>query len=207
MVCRYPNDSIDRFWWRYVSKRNDVNVTTQNVNVNGIPDYPPMAVLQTNLIADNITINLAEDFRNVFTTSTVTGSHMYFVVLFFAEIDPRVNAPGQRVVDLTVNGGVFVEAADIYADASGTYNGLEYYTNTSIPLGPYSDNIIIEATAKTNSSYPAAIAGAEVLQLFDHSMNATTPTSSSDGMYNCSPHTHTRTHYVLRHITSYCLFD
>ena len=92
------------------------------------------------------------------------------------------------VFDVTVNGDPFAEGMDIYAfNNPGLYQGLEHYTNTSRPLGPYLDSIKIEATAKSNSSYPASIAGVEVLQLFDNPMNATTPTSSSDGMYSCIP--------------------
>ena len=38
-------------------------------------------------------------------------------------------------------------------------------------LGPYRDNIKIEAKIRSNSLYPVSIAGAEVLQLFHNPMN------------------------------------
>ena len=181
MGCRYPDDTIDRFWWRYANEPTNVIQTTQDVRVN-IDDSPPDAVLQTNFVARNITVNLTRA-SNVLSTSTMAGRHKYYVALFLAEIDPRVNASGQRVFDVTVNGNTFKKDVDIYANIS-LYRGIEYHTKTSIPMGPISNNIIIEARAKSNSSYPASIAGVEVLQLFDNPMNATTPTSSSDGMYN-----------------------
>ena len=138
-------------------------------------DYPPMTIAQTSSIGLDITINV--------TGITMEGNHKYYMALFFAEIDSRVNASGQRVLDVTLNGDPFAEDLDIYAfDNQGLYNGLEVYSVT--PSGPYSDNIIIEAKPKSNSSYPASIAGVEVFQLFDNPMNATTPTSSSSGMYN-----------------------
>ena len=142
-------------------------------------DFPPIDVVQTSFVAGLITFNITRA-SSVLTTSTMAGSHKYFLAMFFAEIDPRVNASGQRVFDITVNGDLFAQGVDIYTDASGMYKGLEYYTNTSVPLGPYSDNIIIESKARSTSIYPASIAGIEVLQLFDNPMNATTPTSSND---------------------------
>ena len=182
MGCRYPDDTIDRFWWRLTNDRNSVIQTTQDVGVNKIADYPPMAVMQTSVIGRDITVDFSE-FPDVLTTSTMAGRHKYYMALFYAEIDPRVNDSGQRVFDVTVNGNTFKKDVDIYANIS-LYRGIEYHTKTSIPMGPISNNIIIEARAKSNSSYPASIAGVEVLQLFDNPMNATTPTSSSDGMYN-----------------------
>ena len=181
MGCRYPDDTIDRFWWRYANEPTNVIQTTQDVRVN-IDDSPPDAVLQTNFVARNITVNLTRA-SNVLSTSTMAGRHKYYMALFYAEIDPRVNDSGQRVFDVTVNGDPFGEGMDIYGYKNqGLYRGLEHYSNES--LGPYSDNIIIEATAKSNSPYSASIAGFEVMQLFDNPMNATTPTSASDGMYN-----------------------
>ena len=182
MGCRYPDDTIDRFWWRLTNDRNSVIQTTQDVGVNKIADYPPMAVMQTSVIGRDITVDFSE-FPDVLTTSTMAGRHKYYMALFYAEIDPRVNDSGQRVFDVTVNGDPFGEGMDIYGYKNqGLYRGLEHYSNES--LGPYSDNIIIEATAKSNSPYSASIAGFEVMQLFDNPMNATTPTSASDGMYN-----------------------
>ena len=178
MGCRYPDDTIDRFWWRYANEPTNVIQTTQDVGVNKIADYPPMAVMQTSVIGRDITVDFSE-FPDVLTTSTMAGSHKYFLAMFFAEIDPRVNASGQRVFNITVNDDLFVNGMDIYDQAPGLYNGLQHNT-----VATYSNDIIIVATTGSNSLYPASIAGFEVLQLFDHSMNATTPTSSSDGMYN-----------------------
>ena len=139
--------------------------TTYHVDVDDIHEYPSMAVMQTNFIATDIVINLPEDFRDILTTSTATGSHEYFVALFLAalflaEIDPRVNASGQRVFDVTVNGDMFVEGMDIYDQTLGP----THWVRTR-------DNIKIEAKIRSNSLYPVSIAGAEVLQLFHNPMN------------------------------------
>ena len=155
--------------------QSNVMHTALNVRVNNMLDDPPMAVMQTSFNSTGFTVNFSNAF-NVLTVSTIAGSHKYFV----AEIHPRVNASGERVFDVTVNGNSFVEGVDIYAQAGGLYQGFEQYSKE--PLGPYSDNIILGVKAKSYSSYPASIAGVEVLQLFDNPMNATTPTSTSDGI-------------------------
>ena len=179
MGCRYPGDPMDRFWVRYSDAPTTAIQTGHDVGLNNMPDDPPLTVMQTSFYEPNFTVSITA-LADVLTTSTVAGSHKYYIAYFFAEVDERVNASGQRVFDITVNGDLFAQGVDIYTDASGMYKGLEYYTNTSVPLGPYSDNIIIESKARSTSIYPASIAGIEVLQLFDNPMNATTPTSSND---------------------------
>mgnify|MGYP000724648104 CR=1 FL=1 len=71
------------------------------------------------------------------------GKHKYyFMAMYFVEIDLSV---------------------DIYGHAPSMYNCIEYYT--PIPMGPYSDTIIIEAKTKLNLSYVALITVAEVLYI------------------------------------------
>ena len=107
---------------------------------------------------------------------------MYYMAFWFVELDPRVDAPGLRVFNLSSNGHLLKSGIDIFARMNGLYIGYQIYT--ADPHGPYEDNVLIEAYTAPTSLYPASIAGAEVLQLFDNPMNATTPTSSLDGT-NC----------------------
>ena len=68
---RYPNDTIDRFWWRIADERTNVMQTARDVGVNNMLDYPPMAVMQTSFIATDITVDIAKA-SNVLTTSTTS---------------------------------------------------------------------------------------------------------------------------------------
>ena len=178
MGCRYPGDPMDRFWVRYSDAPTTAIQTGHDVGLNNMPDDPPLTVMQTSFYEPNFTVSITA-LADVLTTSTVAGSHKYYIAYFFAEVDERVNASGQRVFNITVNDDLFVNGMDIYDQAPGLYNGLQHNT-----VATYSNDIIIVATTGSNSLYPASIAGFEVLQLFDNPMNATTPTSASDGMYN-----------------------
>ena len=104
---------------------------------------------------------------------------MYYMAFWFAELDSRVDAAGQRVFNLSSNGNVLKDAVDLFARFNALYIGYQIYTGN--PHGPYKDKVVIEAYNAPTSIYPASIAGVEVLQLFDHAMNATTPTFSLDG--------------------------
>ena len=201
-MCRYPDDAFDRFWWRYSDVPNNVTQTDLDVGVNDMLDYPPMAVMRTSLFQTDFIVNLKE-LGDVLTAATITDSHEYYMIFFFAEIDPRVNASGQRMFNITVNGDVFAKHVDLYNQAPGLYKGFQY--NSDAPT-PYSDNIIIVVNTESNSPYPASIAGFEVLELFDNPMNATTPTSSSDGMYNCTPHTDRSFIYIIQ-LLHVCLIN
>ena len=116
------------------------------------------------------------------TASTVTGKHMYYMAFWFVELDPRVDAPGLRVFNLSSNGYLLVSGIDIFNSVKALYTAYQLYSSS--PYGPYEDNVFIEAYTTPTSLYPASIAGVEVLQLFENPMNATTPTSSLDGT-NC----------------------
>ena len=72
--------------------------TDLDVGVNDVLEYPPMAVMQTSFIGTDITVDLTEA-HNVLTTSTMAGSHKYYMAMFYAEIDPHINASGQRVFE------------------------------------------------------------------------------------------------------------
>ena len=74
MVCRYPNDTIDRFWWTDTYEWNNVNVNTGDANMGNLLDYPLVAVLQTNVIGGNICFNFTGNPLAVHTN--VFGPHI-----------------------------------------------------------------------------------------------------------------------------------
>jgi hypothetical protein len=152
----------------------DANRTSEAVLVRNC-DYVPVAVVQTSYVARSISgwhyqPTLAADSR----------PHKYFLALLFAEIDPRVNAPGQRVFDLTLNGITVYQGFDVYSESKGLYVAREIYAVE--PYGPYS-SIVINATGTTTSLFPPFLAGLEILQLLDDPMAP--PTSATDGITCC----------------------
>jgi hypothetical protein len=138
-------------------------------------DLPPVPVVQTSFIG---TMANGWSYKPVLPNNR---SHSYYVVLFFAEIDPRVNASGLRVFDLTINGGNFYPGLDVYKGAGGLYGSYEIYSPN--PLGPY-PSIMINGTGSQGSIFPPFIAGTEILQLLDDPMAP--PTSATDGITCCS---------------------
>ena len=180
MLSRYPNDTIDRFWWRFNNSNTNTFWTTDTVAKGNSYDFPPVAVMQTNFINNTIILNPSTQASSsdVLTASTLYGSHYYFMVLWFVEFSANVNASGQRVFDVAINGEVFEKAIDIY-DRVGPYTALEVYSLTDRPLGPYVDQFVIEVHNSSTSNYYPSLAAVEILQLFDNPMNTTT--SSSDG--------------------------
>ena len=148
--------------------------------MGGSYDFPPEVTMQSNFINRTIVVNpSALASSNVLMANTLRGSHYYFMVLWFVEFSSNVNASGQRVFDVAINGEVFEKAIDIYGRV-GPYTTLEVYSSTEKPLGPYVDKFVIEIYNSSFSDYNPSLAAAEILQLFDNPMNTTT--SSSDGL-------------------------
>jgi hypothetical protein len=167
-------------------------VSSLPVDVDGYTsDLPPAAAMTTNYVS-NGTSGYAFDISSseILTATTIQGSHRYYMVLWFAEFNPRVNAAGQRVFDVKTNNKLFFDVVDVYS-WSGLYRAYEIYTITDKPLGPYTDKFVITSSPASTSVYQPTLAAAEVLQLFDVAMDAVTPTSASDGA--CM-------HYTLRTI-------
>jgi hypothetical protein len=157
--------------WDVKSSTGTNAIRTSTLVVTGrYREYVPVSVVQTSFVADSA----AGWYYNPIAADSPL--HRYYVVLFFAEVDPRVNASGLRVFDLTINGTNFYQGLDVYNGAGGLYAAYEIYTPN--PLGPYS-SIMINATGTPSSVFPPFIAGAEILQLLDDPM--TPPTSPVDG--------------------------
>ena len=78
---RYPDDTLDRFWWRSLLLAPDnVQVSSQPVVVDAFisPDLPPATVVQTNFLSFQegsdplgYTFNISSQFNTVLSTSTV----------------------------------------------------------------------------------------------------------------------------------------
>jgi hypothetical protein len=160
------------------------------VNNNSI-DLPPPAVMNTNGVPNGTsgyTFNISSP--RILTTATIKGSHRYYMVLWFAEFDLRVNASGQRVFNLRTNDDLFSDWVDVYR-LIGPYTALEISTKLDKPLGPYTDKFLISSATAGTSIYQSTLAAAEILQLFNVTMDAVTPTSASDGAcmrYTLSTH-------------------
>ena len=165
---RYPNDTLDRLW--FTDTTAPTNQTSQAVVVAGLADSPPVSVVQTNFMATTA--------AGLYYNRSLLGStpYKYCVALYFAELDPNVNASGQRVFDISINGNAFGKGIDVYADV-GLYRVDEVYS--SYPLGPFSDYVLIQLTSAAGSVLPPFIAALELFQLFQNPMLPAT--SSVDG--------------------------
>jgi hypothetical protein len=134
-------------------------------------EYVPLPVVQTSFVADSIASGWS--YKPALATDSLP--HSYYIVLFFAEVDPRVNASGLRVFNIDINGVNFYRALDVFARA-----GL-YFTDRIYSVNPYGRNssVVINMTPTPSSMFPPFIAGAEILQLLDDPVAP--PTSPVDG--------------------------
>lgn len=183
---------FDRLWATSYGNELYMFHTTGAVAV-GPSDFAPASMLQTSFLAESnagwyyelgagtndggqIASNDKGADSNLPGTPVGTSAHSYYVALYFAEVDQRVNAPGLRVFDITINGHSFKRDVDIYNEVGSTTG--KVIPSIGTPLGPYS-SILINATGSPDSKYPPFIAGAEILQLLDDPMAL--PTSPIDG--------------------------
>ena len=185
MLSRYPDDTFDRFWWRFNNSNTNTFWTTGKVANGNSYDFPPLAVMQTNFINNTIILNPSTQASSsdVLTASTLYGSHYYFMALWFVEFNPNVNTSGQRVFNVAINGKDFTYNIDIYRTV-GAKAALELYSPTDRPLGPYVDQFVIQFKPSSTSDYNPSLAAAEILQLFDNPMNTTTSSSDSTSHYS-----------------------
>ena len=146
------------------------NQTSQAVVVAGVADSPPVSVLQTSFVAPS-----AAGLYYNRSTHPEGSAYKYHIALYFAELDPRVNASGLRVFDVSINGKSFSKGIDVYA-VVGLYAVCEIYS--TVPVGPFSDYVLINLTSTAGSLFPPFIAAAEILQLVQNPM--VPPTSSVD---------------------------
>ena len=152
--CRFPTDSLDRFW--FTSTTGPTNVTSNTVDVSSMPDIVPMRVMQSNVMA-NTTIGLVYNF-------SLPGKHLYSISLFFAELDPEIGSG--RVFDISVNGETTLPRLDIFNVTNGRYRPDTVYTPTA--FGPYIDYVLIALKPSLSSLYLPSLAALEVLQVFDN---------------------------------------
>jgi hypothetical protein len=169
-LYRYPDDTLDRLWDVPSSTGANAIRTSEVIAGATFIEYVPLPVVQTSLVADSIANGWS--YKPALADSL---PHRYYVMLFFAEIDPKVNASGLRVFDISINGDNFSPGVDVYKKMTPYYSYRIYREN---PLGPYS-SIVISLTGTPTSVFPPFIAGAEILQLLDDPMAA--PTSPVDG--------------------------
>ena len=151
----------------------DIQAASAPVNISEIPDLPPQAVMQTNHIGRNGSI------VHRINISTFSDGSTYYVLLCFVELDPRVNATGLRVFNLSINGVSLSYGLDIYQRV-GLNRGYVIYANISLVTN--ANVMLVEARSAPTSLYPPTIAGVEILQLLDGATtNSYNATSSNDG--------------------------
>ena len=164
--CRFPTDSLDRFWFTKTS--GPTNMTSNTIDVSGMTDHVPMVVMQSNVMA-NTTIGLVYNF-------SLPGKHLYYINLFFVELDPQVTLG--RVFDVSLNGSPTKQNVDVFNRTSGHYNWYSIYTPSA--FGPYVDYVLITLTPSPSSIYLPFLSALEVMQVFDNPMVVST--SSNDSM-------------------------
>jgi hypothetical protein len=148
-LCRYPDDSFDRYWFPEGVNSTFVNISTtplqslSNVSViidGAGPSYPPPAVLETALTTTN-------SMRISFPDTISRG----YLGLYFAELDPTANnysrqfeiqipqASESAVINPyksagldNISGVIFLDLLEVnYFDMI-----IDPYSNTSVSLGP-----------------------------------------------------------------------
>lgn len=149
-LCRYPDDSFDRYWFPEGVNSTFVNISTtplqslSNVSViidGAVWSYPPSAVLETALTTTN-------SMRISFPDTISRG----YLGLFFAELDPTANNysrqfeiqipqasestvmnPYQSGPGLdNISAVIFLDLLEVnYLDMI-----IDPYSNTSVSLGP-----------------------------------------------------------------------
>ena len=164
--CRFPTDSLDRFW--FTSTIGPTNVTSNTIDMSNIPDVVPMVVMQSNVMATT-TDGLMYNF-------SIPGTHHYYINLFFVELDPQVTTG--RVFDVSLNGVPNVKNVDVFDLSFGRYNWHSFFTSSA--FGPYVDYVLITLTPSPSATYLPFLAALEVMQVFDNPMVVST--SSDDGM-------------------------
>jgi hypothetical protein len=149
-LCRYPDDSFDRYWFPEGVNSTFVNISTtplqslSNVSViidGVVTSYPPRAVLETALTTTN-------SMRISFPDTISRG----YLGLYFAELDPTANnysrqfeiqipqASESAVMNPYIAaGGLDTSSAGLFYDLLEVnyLNMINYpYSNTSVSLGP-----------------------------------------------------------------------
>jgi hypothetical protein len=148
-LCRYPDDSFDRYWFPEGVNSTFVNISTtplqslSNVSViidGAVTSYPPPAVLETALTTTN-------SMRISFPDTISRG----YLGLYFAELDPTANnysrqfeiqipqASESAVINPyksagldNISGVIFLDLLEVnYFDMI-----IDPYSNTSVSLGP-----------------------------------------------------------------------
>jgi hypothetical protein len=170
-IVKYPDDKLDRFWFT-ASDSYPTNATNATIGVLGTFDVLPARVMQTSVVGAAAGQELLFNF-------SLPGSHMYFINLLFAEIDPRVGA-GDRVFDVRVNGATTASGVDIFnRTGSKLYEPYQVYTPTA--FGPYVDYVAIALVPSPSSIYPPFLSALELMRVFDDPF--ATPTSPDDGTH------------------------
>jgi hypothetical protein len=170
LLIRYPDDKLDRFWFT-ATNSYPTDATNAAINMVGTIDVLPSKVMQTNVVGAAAGQGLLFNF-------SLPGSHMFFINLLFAEIDPRVGA-GDRVFDLRINGNMARSSIDVLNRTSRLYASYQVYTSTA--FGTYADYIAIALVPSPSSIYPPFLSALELMRVFDDPF--ATPTSPDDGTH------------------------
>ena len=163
----YTNDTDEagRSWSKddqYSSTHKTIITTNLNIsNTLAPPNYYPLKLYQTARVLPN-----DGAINYVF---QVDSSLDYAVWLHFAEIDPNVKAPGQRVFDIHINNQVVLPGFDIFIMAGGGFAAYDWHYNVINLTG---SSLNIDLVGKVG---PPSISGLEIYALLpaDLATNAT----------------------------------
>jgi hypothetical protein len=187
----YSNDTdlAGRGWdkddFYSIGGHKTVITTSQSIsNTLVAPNFYPLKLYQTARVLGGDEGEINYEFQ-------VDPSLDYAVWLHFAEIDPSVKAPGQRVFDIRINNQVVLPAFDIYRMAGGGFAAYDWHYTVKDLRGSV---VTVDLVGRIGSP---SISGLEIYAL----LPADFATNFTEG-YKISCPNSPQLHHVVLHLVS-----
>jgi Malectin domain len=151
-------------------------IVTQTIDTSGVTHPAPEAVYQSTLGNEAVSMSIPG----------LTSGKSYNVRLHFAELNPKDNAAGQRVMNLSV-GSQKVTDFDIYATAGALYKATVVPFSNVTPDESGNLEVRLSRAASSVDRW-AAISGIEILNANDSPFLAINCGGADSGDWKSTPH-------------------